>query len=227
MLKLKPLEPNTTSEAGGFQLLNRVLSHPCLIEVFEKLSREGFTPAVFGGAIRDTILLSEEPKDIDVVVAGGISIAHLESIVESTAWMEKTKTSYDTPRFRFAQPFWQLDIFPLEKVWAVEQGFAASLQQLPSTTIFNTEAVLYLPIEKWFLTGNEWDLTSGRGCDSFNVALEERVIEFNSSRLPPKTQLYLKDLVAKRSRKFFDAGFKPGPKLRDYIYANYYSCSSQ
>jgi hypothetical protein len=199
----------------NMKLFLQTLSDERLQAVFSGLSRKGHTAVVFGGAIRDTLLLNKIPDDFDVVVRG-ISNTELEEVLnyELTGFdYELTKNSFGGLKYCFKDKL-ELDIWSFEESWPKKHfWWVRTLDDLPKTSILNSEAVIYYQESGFFTTG-EMEYSS------FNRCLEEKIIELNNEN-------NLKDRIFSHIKKYapiFDKnGYQFGNRIKKWVWSYYAS----
>jgi hypothetical protein len=100
------------------------------------LAQERFPSYVFGGALRDLLLYSALPRDIDIVVR----TTQLDSFAERFRKNLVRRTRFGGYRFVFEN--WAFDIWPLSSTWAFKTGLIhpCTFSMLPRTTFLNIEA---------------------------------------------------------------------------------------
>jgi hypothetical protein len=196
-------------EVRGFFRHNGSLWKKPILDVLNEFRKSNVQAVVFGGTLR-SLLVSRifegklgRPRDVDVVVAG-VSVAALEGQFNDII----------ARRNRFGglqlkQGSWTFDVWPLRDTWAFRQdgNDAASFADLPSTTVFNIEAIA---VEAWPKGGRPRTIFSGD--DQFFEGILSRTIELNrpNTAFPELTVVRAIVMAA-------ELGFRIGPQLSDYI----------
>jgi len=132
-----------SSETRLRKQLARLLAKPSkmstAISVLKTWQRRGWGPILFGGVVRDLVVLGRRhfPRDVDVVLAN----VRIEELIEDLVPHE-----YRLNRFGGLHAIvnrWSFDVWPLERTWAFthDPNLMSSAENLPKTTFLNIEAV--------------------------------------------------------------------------------------
>jgi hypothetical protein len=110
-----------------------------LVEALLRIADMGLPAVIFGGALRDLMLVgpTAEPRDVDIVVDGA-----------STQELEKIYSDLMVRRTRFGglhlnAKGWMIDVWPLSETWAFREHRAGNrdFEALPRTTFLNIEGI--------------------------------------------------------------------------------------
>jgi hypothetical protein len=199
------------NEVGSFFRPNGSAWKEPILDVLNELRKSNVQAVVFGGTLR-SLLASRifegklgRPRDVDVVVAG-VSVSALEEQFNDII----------SRRNRFGglqliRGSWTFDVWPLSNTWAFRQDCndSASFADLPSTTVFNIEAIA---VEVWPKSGRPRAIFSGD--DQFFEGILSKTIELNR----PNTD-FPELTVVRAVVMAVDLGFRIGPQLSNYIAA--------
>jgi|CZKH01.1.fsa_nt_gi hypothetical protein len=113
--------------------------HRAVVSTLYDWKRKDWRPFLFGGLLRDILILGRRhgPRDVDVVIENGSS----EELAEALHPYIKRRNRFGG--FQLELSKWHFDVWPLHKTWAFVQnkGLIASPQNLPKTTFLNVEAI--------------------------------------------------------------------------------------
>ena len=182
-----------------------------ILDVLSELRKSSVQAVVFGGTLR-SLLVSRifegklgRPRDVDVVVTG-----------TSVPALEEQFNDIISRRNRFGglqlkRGSWTFDVWPLSDTWAFRQDSndSGSFADLPSTTVFNIEAIA---VEAWSKGGRPRTIFSGD--DQFFEGILSKTIELNrpNTTFPELT-------VVRAVVMAVELGFRIGPQLSNYIAA--------
>lgn len=153
--------------------LSRLLMRPgemaAAVAVLKDWERRGMAPILFGGVLRDLVVLGRRhyPRDVDVVLQRGT----IEGIVGDLSQKE-----YRVNRFggiHLSVNRWSFDVWPLERTWAFtrDSTLAPTADNLPRTTFLDVEAIA--------VTFNGPDRIGQIISNGFFEAIESRRISIN------------------------------------------------
>lgn len=112
--------------------------HHAILSALSDLRKKDWRPILFGGLLRDILILGLKhgPRDIDVVVNGSS-----EELAEVLHPYIRRRTRFGG--FQLELSRWHFDVWPLHKTWAFVQNkqLAPSPENLPKTTFLNVEAI--------------------------------------------------------------------------------------
>jgi hypothetical protein len=175
-----------------------------ILGVLNELRKSNVQAVVFGGTLRS--LLEGKlgrPRDVDVVVAG-ISVSALEEQFNDIVARRNRFGGLQLKRGS-----WTFDVWPLRDTWAFRQdgNDAGSFADLPSTTVFNIEAIA---VEAWHKRGSPRAIFSGD--DQFFEGILSKTIELNrpNTAFPELT-------VVRAVVMAVELAFRIGPQLSRYI----------
>jgi len=180
-----------------------------ILGVLNELRKSNVQAVVFGGTLR-SLLVSRifegklgRPRDVDVVVAG-ISVSALEEQFNDIVARRNRFGGLQLKRGS-----WTFDVWPLRDTWAFRQdgNDAGSFADLPSTTVFNIEAIA---VEAWPKRGRPRAIFSGD--DQFFEGILSKTIELNrpNTAFPELT-------VVRAVVMAVELAFRIGPQLSSYI----------
>jgi hypothetical protein len=167
MANKSAIEPRLRKKLS--RLLKRSGSVGSAMSVLKAWEERGWGPILFGGVIRDLVVLGGRhyPRDVDVVLRSGTT----EDLIE-----EFQPHEYNLNRFgglHLNVNRWSFDVWPLEKTWAFsnDNSMAPTPANLPKTTFLNVEAVA--------VTLNGPSRIGQIYSNGFFQALEDRVVGIN------------------------------------------------
>jgi hypothetical protein len=208
-LGISDLKRMLLDEVRSFFRANGSLWKEPILEVLAELRKSNAQAVVFGGTLRSLIVSRiferklGRPRDVDVVVAGA-----------SVSALEEQFNDIVARRNRFGglqlkKGFWTFDVWPLSETWAFrqDQNDTGSFSDLPSTTVFNVEAIA---VEAWPKNGRSRTIFSGD--DQFFEGILSRTIELNRPNTTFQELTIVRAVVMA-----VELGFRIGPKLSDYI----------
>ncbi len=109
-----------------------------ILSALTEWQEKGWQPYLFGGVLRDLLILGrrQRPRDIDVVVAG-----ESRQLDPDLAPNIRHKNRFGG--FRLELSRWNVDVWQLEKTWAFQHNahLLPQPENLPRTTFLNVEAV--------------------------------------------------------------------------------------
>jgi hypothetical protein len=194
-------------ERIGRFFANRSRERRTLLQTLETLKGFSAPMFIFGGVIRDLMLIgpSITPRDVDLVV-GAMDLNDVDAAF--------AKTRRRRNRFgglHVAIHGWHFDVWPLGETWAFRHKHIepAAFATLPQTTFLNIEAVAArLDTENW-----RYREIYAHG---FFEALLTRTLEINCAVNPyPSLSIVRSLLMAAK------LAFSIGPKLAEYICAHF------
>ncbi|MCY4030187.1 MAG: hypothetical protein OXH75_28240 [Acidobacteria bacterium] len=182
-----------------------------IVEMLRDFRDSGLRVAVFGGTLR-SLLYSRlyrhrpgRPRDVDLVIHDGL----LRDV-------ERRFREYLFRRTRFGglqlrRDGWRFDVWTIDDTWAFrgENRYRAKIQNLPSTTPFNLEAIA---VEAWPLAGRPREVFSGN--DQFFEGILSKTVELNSHDDPCPALTIVRGLVLATEHSF-----RVGPQLAEYVAA--------
>jgi hypothetical protein len=123
--------------------LSRLLVRPgemaAAVDVLKGWQERGMAPILFGGVLRDLVVLGRRhyPRDVDVVLQRGTTEAILNDFSEQQFRLNRFGGVHLTLNR------WAFDVWPLEKTWAFIQNrhLAPTAANLPKTTFLDVEAI--------------------------------------------------------------------------------------
>lgn len=153
--------------------LSRLLARPgemaAAVAVLKDWERRGMAPILFGGVLRDLVVMGRRyyPRDVDVVLQRGTTDGILVDLSEH---------QYRLNRFggvHLCLNRWAFDVWPLERTWAFTQDntLAPNASNLPKTTFLDVEAIA--------VTFNGPDRIGQIISNGFFEAIEKRCIGIN------------------------------------------------
>lgn len=178
-------------------------------KTIEEIRKQEWCAVFFGGTLR-SLLLSRinsnepgRPRDIDIVMVG----ASLQEMRNSFEPYISRQTRFGGLQLKRVN--WQFDVWPLEETYAFkERGIQSpDLEDLPSTTFFNVEAVA---VEVWPKRGHARKIFSGD--DQFFRGVIDRTIEINREANPFPELCVVRALVMAANLKW-----KVGSRLLSYL----------
>jgi hypothetical protein len=150
-------------------------------------------PYVFGGVLRDLLVLGlrKKPRDIDIVVDNGTTAELREAL---------------TPHIRRENRFggfqlqinrWNLDVWPLDSTWAFvnNTGLEPNPENLPRTTFLNVEAIA-VGIDENGLVSDIFE-------HGFFDGIESRTLQINLKDNPYPALAAVRALATARKLGFF------------------------
>ena len=158
--------------------LSRLLTKPgemsAAVAVLRDWEKRGMGPILFGGVVRDLVVLGRKhyPRDVDVVLQHGT----MENVVN-----DFKEYQYRFNRFggiHLSINRWAFDVWSLEKTWAFTQDrtIDPSSDNLPKTTFLDVEAIA--------VTFNGPDRIGRIISNGFFEAVEKRCIGINFRNNP-------------------------------------------
>lgn len=123
--------------------LSRLLARPgemaAAVDVLKGWQERGVAPILFGGVLRDLVVLGRRhyPRDVDVVLQRGTTEGILNDFSERQFRLNRFGGVHLTLNR------WAFDVWPLEKTWAFTQNrsLAPTAGNLPKTTFLDVEAI--------------------------------------------------------------------------------------
>ncbi len=172
MAKKYPLEKSVRNK------LSRFLAKPgriaAAMSVLKGWEERGWGPILFGGVVRDLIVLGGRyyPRDVDVV---------LQNTTTDELMTEFSSYEYKVNRFgglHLNVNRWTFDVWPLEKTWAFANNISIPPipEYLPMTTFLDVEAIA--------VTLNGPDRVGSIYSNGFFQAVERRCIGINYADNP-------------------------------------------
>jgi hypothetical protein len=165
-------------EFGLRRKLSRLLKQPgemgAAVAVLKGWERNGMAPILFGGVLRDLVVLGRRhyPRDVDVVLGRGTTQDILNDFSEH---------QYRLNRFggvHLSLNRWAFDVWPLERTWAFthDSSLVPTASNLPKTTFLDVEAIA--------VTFNGPDRIGQITSYGFFEAIEKRSIGINYRHNP-------------------------------------------
>lgn len=174
-----------------------------LVETLRAIQCRGWDAYVFGGVARDLMVgpAGTRPRDVDLVcVAAGD-----DDIQRTLGNKIVRRTRFGG--FHFAANHWLFDLWPVSSTWAFRAfpNRFKSIQDLPRTTFFNVEAVVFSLAA---------DSTGARVVyeNGFFDALNSKCLEINFPENPYPELCVLRAFYLSRKLRF-----SIGPRLAEYI----------
>jgi len=137
MAKKSPLERSVRSKLSRF--LTRPGKVASAMSVLKDWEERGWGPILFGGVVRDLIVLGGKyyPRDVDVVLQN----ATTEELINEFQTREYKLNRFGGLHLNVNR--WAFDVWPLEKTWGFthDQSILPIPVNLPKTTFLDVEAV--------------------------------------------------------------------------------------
>lgn len=164
---------------------------------------EGWTPAIFGGCIRD-LFLGLEPRDVDIVVKY-TSFDKLKKRFSHFA--DKEHTTLGGLRLTTnSRTVIKVDIWAIQDtVTCAPLGLFPSFFTLPFTSLLNTDGIIVEP-EKFVYTGNAPN-------NSFYHAFENKFLELNNTNYSHASEDYINGKLLNTVNKLNET-WTLGPNLK-------------
>jgi hypothetical protein len=175
-----------------------------LRELLQLMESRGWTVFLFGGTVRDLVVLGDfEPRDVDLVVDEHVTQGELERTLR---FCTKRRTRFGGLHLEWHG--WLLDIWRRPQTWALAEcpPGGEELYDLPATTFLNVEAILVELTRPQ--TGGARRLFE----HGFFDGVVSKTVEVNLVANPFPALCVVRSLVTARKLRFM-----LGPRLGEYI----------